>query len=64
MKNKSEKTTDLEEHNFIATCLQNGFRLEDLFEMEYVDIAKIMICMIPEDNKYRRATEEDWDKLM
>ena len=54
----------MEEHNFIATCLQNGFKLEDLYELEYVDIAKIMFCLVPSDKKYRKATAEDWNKLM
>ena len=64
LKNKATKTSELEEHSFIASCLQNGFTIKDLFEMEYVDIAKIMICMITEDKKYRQATAEDWDNLM
>ena len=54
----------MEEHNFIATCLQNGFKLEDLYELEYVDIAKIMFCLVPSDKKYRKATAADWNKLM
>lgn len=64
LKNKSKKTTDLEEHNFIANCLQAGFTIQDLKELEYVDIAKIMICLIPDEHKYKKATSEDWDKLM
>lgn len=64
LKNRSKKTTELEEHYFIAMCLQNGFSLEDLREMEYVDIVKIMICLIPEEHKYTEATEEDWDNLI
>lgn len=64
LKSKTSKTSELEEYNFIAMCLQNGFSLSDLKEMEYVDIAKVMICMIPEDKKYRQATAEDWDNLM
>ena len=37
--------------------------LRDL-ELDYVDVAKIMICSIPEDKKYKKATAADWDKLM
>lgn len=63
LKNKG-KRKDLEEHNFIASCLGLGMSVGDLKEMEYVDIIKIMICTIPEDKKYQKATAEDWDKLM
>lgn len=62
-KNKNKKE-DLSEHYFIGTCLQIGLRIDDLKEMEYVDIAKIMISILPEDTKYRKATAEDWDKIM
>lgn len=62
-KNKNKKE-DLGEHYFIGACLQIGLRIEDIKDMEYVDIAKIMITMLPEDTKYRKATAEDWDKIM
>lgn len=62
-KKKSEKS-DLEEHNFIASILNLGLTLQDLKELDYVDVAKIMICSIPEDKKYKKATAADWDKLM
>lgn len=52
------------EHDFIAKALVLGFNLNDLKELDYVDIAKVMICSIPEDKKYKKATATDWDKLM
>lgn len=63
-KNKTQESDELSEHRFLANCLQMGFRLDDLKELEYVDIAKVMVCSIPEDQKYKKASAEDWDKLM
>ena len=54
----------MEEHRFIANCLQVGLTIQDLKELDYIDVAKILVCMIPSDQKYKRATKEDWDKLM
>lgn len=64
VKNKKGNHIEMEEHSFISSCLQSGFSIQDLKEMEYVDVAKILLCMIPQDKKYRKATAEDWDKLM
>lgn len=64
LKVSKEQTTDLEEYRFVSTCLQMGLTIQDLKELEYIDVAKIMIASIPEDKKYKKATAEDWDKLM
>lgn len=64
VKVKNKQKTSMEEHSFMASCLQSGFTIEDLKELEYVDVMKILLCMIPQDKKYRKATAEDWDKLM
>lgn len=64
IKDKSSKQEEMAEYSFISSCLQSGFSIQDLKEMEYVDVAKILLCMIPQDKKYRKATAEDWDKLM
>ena len=64
VKNNKKTGELLEEHAFIGNCLQIGLKMEDIKELEYVDIIKIMITMLPEDRKYRKATAEDWDKLM
>ena len=54
----------LEEHQFIASCLKIGLRIEDLKELKYKDVAKIMLCFVEKDkNKPRKATQGDWDKL-
>ena len=41
-----------------------GFRIDDLKQLEYKDVAKIMLCFVEKDkNKPRRATQKDWDRL-
>ena len=40
LKNKGNGNDFLEEHKFIANCLQIGFRIEDLKQMDYKDVAK------------------------
>lgn len=32
--------------------------------LEYRDVAKIFIAMLPSDRKYKKATASDWDRLM
>lgn len=62
--NTSNESEALEEHNFIANCLKIGLRIEDLKQLTYKDVAKIMLCF--SDNKQRKsrkATQSDWDKL-
>lgn len=56
----------LEEHRFIANCLQIGFSINDLKEMNYKDVAKIMLCFIDTDKKMkpREATQTDIDRLL
>ena len=54
----------LEEHQFIATCLKMGLRIEDLKQFQYKDVAKLMLCFIDkEEPKIKKATQADWDKL-
>ena len=41
-----------------------GLRIEDLKQLEYKDVAKIMLCFIEKDKeKPRKATQNDWDRL-
>lgn len=63
-KNEENKNEALEEHQFIATCLKIGLKIEDLKQLEYKDVAKIMLCFVEKDkNQPRRATQSDWDRL-
>lgn len=32
--------------------------------MEYRDIAKIFISLLPSEKKYKKATAEDWQNIM
>lgn len=41
--------------------------MNDLKELTYIDAMKILLSFIPEkeeENKYRKATQADWDRLM
>lgn len=41
-----------------------GLRIEDLKELEYKDVAKLMLCFIEERKEEpKQATQADWDKL-
>lgn len=43
-----------------------GLTIQDLKELEYKDVAKIMLCYVDQDTnkkKTRKATQSDWDKL-
>lgn len=38
--------------------------MSDLKELDYVDVLKMMFCLVSEEDKYKKATAEDWDRLM
>ncbi len=61
--NNSEEKDTLEDYRFIANYLQIGLKIEDLREMKYKDVAKILICFADRKKKTRKATQADWDKL-
>ena len=61
--NKWNENEALEEHEFIANCLKIGLKIEDLKQLEYKDVAKIMLCFVDKKEKSRKATQADWDKL-
>lgn len=64
LKNQKEESEALfEEHNFIANCLKIGLTIQDLKELEYKDVAKIMLCYSENLQQTKRATQSDWDKL-
>lgn len=62
-KSDKEENEALEEHNFIASCLKIGLRIDDLKQFSYKDIAKIMLCYV-DNKKEKRATQRDIDKLL
>lgn len=55
----------LEEHFFLASCLKIGLSISDLKELDYKDVAKIMLCYADnmKKDKKKKATQSDWDKL-
>lgn len=59
----------LSDYDFLATCLKIGLKIEDLKDLEYKEVAKILLCYsrnekkINNKSKYRKATQEDWDRL-
>lgn len=62
--NNKNESKALEEHYFIASCLKMGLRLDDLKQLKYKDVAKIMLCFVDnEEFDSRRATQSDWDRL-
>lgn len=62
---KTEESKALEEHLFIATSLKIGLTIQDLKELEYKDVVKIMLCFVQENKtkSVNTATQKDWDKL-
>lgn len=61
---QSESKVLFEEHSFIASCLKIGLTIQDLKELEYKDVAKIMLCYADEPKKKpKKATQVDWDRL-
>jgi hypothetical protein len=44
--------------------LRIGLTLNDLKELSYVDVMKILLSFLPgEEKKYKKATQADWDRL-
>lgn len=66
-KKDDKRSSFLEEHKFIANCLQIGLRIDDLKQMEYKDVAKILLSFSLEEeknNNNRRATQGDIDNFL
>lgn len=62
--NTDNENEALDEHSFIANCLKIGLRIEDLKQISYKDVAKIMLCFSDTNSRQsRKATQSDWDKL-
>lgn len=62
--NQGKENEALEEHQYLANCLKIGLRIEDLKQLAYKDVAKLMLCFADkEESKVKRATQSDWDKL-
>lgn len=59
---KGESTISVfPEHEFIGTCIKFGMSIQDLKQLTYVDVMKILYTQI--EKKTKRATQSDWDRL-
>lgn len=63
IKSKEQTKEVFPEHEFLGSCLRIGLSLNDLKELTYVDVMKILIGYIDE-KKERVATQRDIDKLL
>lgn len=60
---KSRAIDDYEDWRFLAGCLSIGLSIDDLQQLQYTDVAKIMYVMT-EKEKTRTATQADIDKFL
>lgn len=69
-KEKKEDESLFPEHDFLATCLRMGLRIEDLKILTFIDVIKILVSFIGKEDKkestngIREATKEDIDNLV
>ena len=69
---KNNEESLFPEHEFLVSCLRMGLKLEDLKVLTYVDVLKILISFVGEDNKVeskvkngvREATQEDIERMV
>lgn len=59
VKKNNKESNFLEEHIFIANCLQVGFKIDDLKQMEYKDVAKILLSFMLEEKNQEIASQSD-----
>nr|DAY62713.1 MAG TPA: hypothetical protein [Caudoviricetes sp.] len=57
-----------QEHTFLNQCLNIGLSIEDMTQLSYVDICKLLIVNMNKAKnlrkpKYKIATTQDWDAL-
>lgn len=65
-KNNKNESEALEEHQFIASCLKMGLRIEDLKQFTYKDVVKLMLCFVDKEDSRNtnRATQQDINMLL
>lgn len=61
-----KKTEDVfPEHSFVANCLKVGLTINDLKNLTYVDVMKILISFLPDKKtNSNSATQKDIDRLL
>lgn len=60
------KLDEYEDWRYLASCLTIGLSLDDLQQLQYKDVAKIMYVMMEDskEKKTRTATQADINKLL
>ena len=62
---KNNKEEKFPEHSFVASCLRSGLQLSDLEKITYIDVMKILLSFIDDnDLEQRCATQSDIDRLL
>lgn len=67
LKNDNTSKEIFPEHGFVGSCLRIGLTISDLEKLTYVDVMKILITYIEdnnETNQEKKATQNDIDKLL
>ena len=66
----NNKVSKFPEHDFILSALKIGLTIQDLKQLTYVDVAKMILCTIDIDNikqsyqNIRNANQSDNDRLL
>ncbi|MCI8486124.1 MAG: hypothetical protein HFJ20_03330 [Clostridia bacterium] len=66
----NNKVSKFPEHDFILSALKIGLTIQDLKQLTYVDVAKMILCTIDIDNikqsyqNIRNANQSDIDRLL
>lgn len=64
----AEEQIIFQEHTFLSQCLRMGLNCNDLTQLSYIDVSKILIVNLNRAKnlrkpKYKLATTSDWDAL-
>lgn len=66
----NNKTSKFPEHDFILSALKIGLTIQDLKQLTYVDVAKMILCTFNIDSvkenyqSIRNANQSDIDRLL
>ena len=64
IKNNSNSKEIFPEHEFLGSCLRIGLSVQDLKELTYIDVMKVLLTFISEKKEQKNATQKDIDKLL
>lgn len=61
-----KKVDNLQDYMLVANCLSVGITLQDLKELTYVDVLKILLCFNEDRIKRKKeeASQKDIDKFL